>query len=223
MKIQVSTWATNGRLDLELWYSRNYSFTWSSQIELIVIFSSHIPIHFSFNNIRQQLAWSCKQQRAEQNDNCWQPAHTRRGQRLAKRARDRRVCQVSRHQPERSSFGSFESCSKLEDAFSCHSLRNPNWCGSPRLAWWPSFPKAGVSSCLLSKPESMFPFCFASQTGAILDQRGDLYYFNFETGESKWDHPCDDYYKSLVIHERKILNEKGKSAYKPEFKHSNSI
>ena len=50
--------------------------------------------------------------------------------------------------------------------------------------------------------------------GAIQDQQGDLYYFNFETGESIWDHPCDEYYKNLVVQERKILNEKGADEYK---------
>lgn len=25
----------------------------------------------------------------------------------------------------------------------------------------------------------------------------EIYYFNFETGESTWDHPCDEYYKKL--------------------------
>jgi hypothetical protein len=26
---------------------------------------------------------------------------------------------------------------------------------------------------------------------------GQIYYFNFTTGESKWEHPCDEYYKKL--------------------------
>lgn len=25
--------------------------------------------------------------------------------------------------------------------------------------------------------------------------QGDVYYFNFSTGESIWDHPCDERYK----------------------------
>jgi centrosomal protein CEP164 len=38
---------------------------------------------------------------------------------------------------------------------------------------------------------------------ACQDQIGDqLYYFNFDTGESIWDHPCDEKYKNLVIDER---------------------
>jgi hypothetical protein len=40
------------------------------------------------------------------------------------------------------------------------------------------------------------------------DPLGDnLYYFNFETGESIWDHPRDEIYKKLVIDERKKLLE----------------
>ena len=31
---------------------------------------------------------------------------------------------------------------------------------------------------------------------------GHIYYFNFETGESLWDHPCDEHYKKMVEHER---------------------
>ncbi|KAJ3325030.1 hypothetical protein HDV06_005619 [Boothiomyces sp. JEL0866] len=33
---------------------------------------------------------------------------------------------------------------------------------------------------------------------------GNIYYFNFKTGESSWDHPCDEYYKQLY---NKILKE----------------
>merc|ERR1711972_1300560 len=31
---------------------------------------------------------------------------------------------------------------------------------------------------------------------------GELFYFNFETGESVWDHPCDEYHRSLYAKER---------------------
>ena len=31
----------------------------------------------------------------------------------------------------------------------------------------------------------------------------EIYYFNFVTGESSWDHPCDEYYKSLYAEEKK--------------------
>ncbi|XP_056138826.1 centrosomal protein of 164 kDa-like [Lampris incognitus] len=34
------------------------------------------------------------------------------------------------------------------------------------------------------------------------DVTGDLYYFNFSTGQSTWDHPCDEHYRSLVVQER---------------------
>jgi centrosomal protein CEP164 len=32
---------------------------------------------------------------------------------------------------------------------------------------------------------------------------GDIYYFNFESGESVWDHPCDEYYRNLYKEEKK--------------------
>jgi centrosomal protein CEP164 len=31
----------------------------------------------------------------------------------------------------------------------------------------------------------------------------DIYYFNFESGESTWDHPCDGYYKKIYEEEKK--------------------
>ena len=31
---------------------------------------------------------------------------------------------------------------------------------------------------------------------------GDNYYFNFETGDSIWDHPCDEFYRRMVAEER---------------------
>ena len=31
-----------------------------------------------------------------------------------------------------------------------------------------------------------------------MDYSGDIYYFNFTTGESNWDHPCDEFYRNLV-------------------------
>jgi hypothetical protein len=44
---------------------------------------------------------------------------------------------------------------------------------------------------------------------ACQDQIGDqLYYFNFDTGESIWDHPCDEKYKNLVKDERYSLIHK---------------
>ncbi|KFO08427.1 Centrosomal protein of 164 kDa, partial [Balearica regulorum gibbericeps] len=41
------------------------------------------------------------------------------------------------------------------------------------------------------------------------DITGDIYYFNFATGQSTWDHPCDDYYRELVIQEREKLLARG--------------
>ncbi|XP_061574955.1 centrosomal protein of 164 kDa-like isoform X4 [Cololabis saira] len=34
------------------------------------------------------------------------------------------------------------------------------------------------------------------------DVTGDIYYFNFTTGQSTWDHPCDEHYRRLVNQER---------------------
>ncbi|XP_051962515.1 centrosomal protein of 164 kDa-like [Xyrauchen texanus] len=34
------------------------------------------------------------------------------------------------------------------------------------------------------------------------DITGEVYYFNFSTGQSTWDHPCDEHYRQLVILER---------------------
>ena len=32
---------------------------------------------------------------------------------------------------------------------------------------------------------------------------GEIYYFNFSTGESVWDHPCDDHYRNMYQEEKK--------------------
>ena len=44
---------------------------------------------------------------------------------------------------------------------------------------------------------------------------GEIYYFNFKTGESKWDHPSDELYKKMVIDERKKYQQgtTGNSAF----------
>ncbi|XP_039540790.1 centrosomal protein of 164 kDa-like isoform X2 [Pimephales promelas] len=34
------------------------------------------------------------------------------------------------------------------------------------------------------------------------DITGEVYYFNFSTGQSTWDHPCDEQYRQLVVQER---------------------
>lgn len=36
------------------------------------------------------------------------------------------------------------------------------------------------------------------------EENGELYYFNFDTGKSSWDHPCDEIYKIRVIEERYV-------------------
>ncbi len=28
---------------------------------------------------------------------------------------------------------------------------------------------------------------------------GEIYYFNFASGESVWDHPCDEYYRKVPL------------------------
>ncbi|XP_061870224.1 centrosomal protein of 164 kDa isoform X6 [Colius striatus] len=40
---------------------------------------------------------------------------------------------------------------------------------------------------------------------ACQDVTGDVYYFNFANGQSMWDHPCDAFYRELVIREREKL------------------
>lgn len=37
---------------------------------------------------------------------------------------------------------------------------------------------------------------------ACQNENGELYYFNFDTGKSSWDHPYDEIYKARVIQER---------------------
>lgn len=34
------------------------------------------------------------------------------------------------------------------------------------------------------------------------DKNGQIYYFNFSSGESTWNHPCDDFYRGLLEQER---------------------
>ena len=33
----------------------------------------------------------------------------------------------------------------------------------------------------------------------------EIYYFNFASGESTWDHPCDEYYRKLYEENKKRL------------------
>lgn len=34
---------------------------------------------------------------------------------------------------------------------------------------------------------------------------GDIYYFNFRTKESSWEHPCDSFYKEMLEREREKI------------------
>ena len=43
---------------------------------------------------------------------------------------------------------------------------------------------------------------------------GKVYYFNFETGESIWDHPCDIQCKELYEQEKKKRKDKNSSVKK---------
>jgi len=45
------------------------------------------------------------------------------------------------------------------------------------------------------------------------DASGDIYYFNFQTGDSVWDHPCDDY-RNMVIEEKRRRSAMGASSKK---------
>jgi len=42
----------------------------------------------------------------------------------------------------------------------------------------------------------------------------NIYYFNFVTGESIWDHPCDEYYRKLYESEKEKCQKEGIEAYK---------
>ena len=40
---------------------------------------------------------------------------------------------------------------------------------------------------------------------------GDIYYFNFATGASTWEHPCDEFYRNLLKQEREKKKRLGAS------------
>ena len=46
------------------------------------------------------------------------------------------------------------------------------------------------------------------------DSTGEIYYFNFQSGESVWDHPCDEYYRNMVVEERRRRSAMGTSPKK---------
>ncbi|XP_067827040.1 centrosomal protein of 164 kDa-like isoform X6 [Heptranchias perlo] len=50
------------------------------------------------------------------------------------------------------------------------------------------------------------------------DVTGDVYYFNFVSGLSTWDHPCDEQYRNLVTLEREKLHALGGSKKKDKKK-----
>jgi hypothetical protein len=54
------------------------------------------------------------------------------------------------------------------------------------------------------------------------DPNNEIYYFNFATGESIWDHPCDEYYRSMVEKERKKLELSGGTVVKKAVEKKNS-
>jgi len=45
-------------------------------------------------------------------------------------------------------------------------------------------------------------------------KEGEIYYFHFESGQSQWEHPCDEYYKKMYDKEKKKKAEKTFSAKK---------
>uniref|UniRef100_A0A8C5G1P3 Centrosomal protein of 164 kDa n=2 Tax=Gouania willdenowi TaxID=441366 RepID=A0A8C5G1P3_GOUWI len=50
------------------------------------------------------------------------------------------------------------------------------------------------------------------------DVTGDIYYFNFSSGQSTWDHPCDEYYRRLVVQERERNQQEAPAGEKKEKK-----
>lgn len=46
------------------------------------------------------------------------------------------------------------------------------------------------------------------------DPSGEIYYFNFSTGDSVWDHPCDEHFRDMVTQEREMLKNRPKTAGK---------
>ena len=39
-------------------------------------------------------------------------------------------------------------------------------------------------------------------------KKDEIYYYNFSTGESVWDHPCDQYYKKLFLQKKDAFLKK---------------
>ncbi|KAL7698888.1 hypothetical protein N2W54_005413 [Lotmaria passim] len=51
---------------------------------------------------------------------------------------------------------------------------------------------------------------------ACKSEKGELYYFNFKTGQSIWDHPLDEHYRELLTSEKAKLKAKGAKKAQPE-------
>ncbi|KAI8832339.1 hypothetical protein BJ741DRAFT_536193, partial [Chytriomyces cf. hyalinus JEL632] len=70
---------------------------------------------------------------------------------------------------------------------------------------WFSVQHAATNSTL-TKMGKNFLFVPTSKSA-----NGDIYFFNFTTGESSWEHPCDDHYRQLYFRERKKYSGVGGS------------
>ncbi len=55
----------------------------------------------------------------------------------------------------------------------------------------------------------MLPCCARSKT-----PEGDIYYFNFESGESIWDHPCDKHYRCEAHHQQQQQRQQERQQHK---------
>ena len=52
---------------------------------------------------------------------------------------------------------------------------------------------------------------------ACRTDNGEMYYFNFKTGDSIWDHPLDEYFKNKYAQEKKKLDEEKLTGKKDDF------
>jgi len=50
------------------------------------------------------------------------------------------------------------------------------------------------------------------------DKNGDIYFFNFKTGISSWEHPCDEFYREMVKTEKQKLRQSRSSKIEPNEK-----
>lgn len=69
-------------------------------------------------------------------------------------------------------------------------------------------PKSGIEQCAIARARKrvcQVPLCIGtpiSHIPASQSEDGNIYYFNFQSGESVWDHPCDEHYKELYRKEK---------------------